>query len=405
MLKTILSTFFTRFFIALSNLVLAVILSNYLGASGRGEQSLIITLISFIIIITSLIGTSALSYLIPRYPFSALLSLSYLWVSVIILVCFLILPFLDLVPSIYTADICILSFLLSLLNIHITVLIAHQKINAVNFLNFFQSLMIILALMTAFTLFNKKSISSYIIALYTGYGITLTISIFFVRGFFRNFRLESLSTWIEVLKKLFILGTFNQVAVFTQLLSFRLSYYILNFYYGKEAVGIYSNAVAVAESIWLIGRSIGTVQHSRIVNSHDAGFSLNLTSRLNRINLVLSLAMIIILVWIPGSWYVFLFGNEFININFIIQTLSPGIVFFGVALILGYYFSSTGKHFVNAIASSTGLIITIILGMVLIPAHGNSGAGITASLSYASTALVVILFYIREKRKYHLLPK
>lgn len=399
MLRTIISTFFTRSFTAISNLILAVLLSHYLGASGRGEQSLVITLISFIIIITSLIGTSTLSYLIPRYPFSALLSLSYLWVSVAILVCFLVLPLLGLVPAVYTADICILSFLLSLLNIHITVLIAHQKINAANFLNFLQSFVIILVLVVFFTFYHKKSIGSYITALYTGYGITLAISIFLVKGYFRNFRLESLRTWIEVLKKLFMLGTYNQVAVFTQLLSFRLSYYILNFSHGNEAVGIYSNAVAVAESVWLIGRSIGTVQHSRIVNSHDNNFSLKLTSQLNRINLILSLALIFILVCIPDSWYIFLFGNEFININLIIRTLSPGIVFFGIALVLGYYFSSTGKHFVNAIASTTGLIITIILGMLLIPAYGSSGAGITASISYAATAFVVILFYTREKKK------
>jgi O-antigen/teichoic acid export membrane protein len=237
-------------------------------------------------------------------------------------------------------------------------------------------------------------------ALYAGYGMTFLVSTALVKEFFRNVGMETLRTWIEVLKKLFILGTFNQVAVFTQLLSFRLSYYILNSYFGKDDVGIYSNAVSIAESIWLIGRSIGTVQHSRIVNSHDNVFSLHLTSRLNRINLAISVVLIMVLAVIPESWYVFLFGKEFLNINHIIWTLSAGIVFFGVALVLGYYFSSTGKHFVNAIASSAGLIVTIILGLLLIPAYGIYGAGITASISYGVTACVVILFYIRESKKY-----
>jgi O-antigen/teichoic acid export membrane protein len=94
-----------------------------------------------------------------------------------------------------------------------------------------------------------------------------------------------------------------------------------------------------------------------------------------------------------------LFGDEFTNINHIIWTLGPGIAFFGIALILGYYFSSTGKHFVNAIASFAGLIITVTLGFSIIPSMGSFGAGITASVSYGVTALVVVFFFIREKRQ------
>jgi O-antigen/teichoic acid export membrane protein len=73
-------------------------------------------------------------------------------------------------------------------------------------------------------------------------------------------------------------------------------------------------------------------------------------------------------------------------------------------LILGYYFSSTGKHHINALASTAGLIVTIILGFILIPAWSYYGAGITASISYAVTALVIVIFYARE-RKIHSLNK
>jgi len=51
---------------------------------------------------------------------------------------------------------------------------------------------------------------------------------------------------------------------------------MLNAYIGKEEVGIYANAVSIAESVWLFGRSVGTVQHARIVNSHDTNYSSHL---------------------------------------------------------------------------------------------------------------------------------
>jgi O-antigen/teichoic acid export membrane protein len=398
MFKNIVSTFFTRFFIAFSNLIIAVLLSNFIGAAGRGEQSLIITLITIIIIITSVIGASSIAYLLPRFRFMALIIPSYIWVSLVIFACFFVIPLLGLVPEEYNTDICLLSLLLAIQNINSAVLISKQRINAANWVGFFQSFVIILVLLVYFLLLDNRSIHAYLIALYAGYGSSLLLSFFLIIGYFEKVSRDSLSGITTAFKKLVVLGVFNQIAVFTQLLSFRLSYYILDGYFGKETVGIYSNAVSIAESIWLVGRSIGTVQHSKIVNNHDISSSLNLTSRMNKLNLIFSVILLLVVSCIPSAWYVWIFGDEFTHINRIIWTLGPGILFFGVVMILGYYFSSTGKQFVNAIASASGLVFTVIVGFILIPRWGSYGAGITASISYGITALVVVYYYLREKK-------
>jgi O-antigen/teichoic acid export membrane protein len=399
MFRNIVITFFTRFFIAISNLVIAVLLSNYLGATGRGEQSLIITSVSLIIVITSLIGTSSISYFLPRYPFSLLIIPSYLWVLFIILICLAVLPFLSVVPKQYTSDVCFLSLLLSITNINFTVLIGHQKINSANILNFVQTFVTILVLILFFTVIRNISVDAYLKSLYAGYGAALVVSFFFIRPYITGFQRQSLDAWKDVVKKLATFGFYNQMAAFIQILNLRLSYYILNSYFGKDDVGIYSNAVSIAESIWLISRSIATVQHARIVNSSDNAWSISLTSRLNKYNLTVSLALLVILVSIPGSWYQFLFGDEFRDINRIIWTLSPGIISFGIFLILGYYFSSTGRPHVNTIANLAGIAVTLVTGFTLIPAYNSFGAGFTASLSYSAMALVVVLYYFREKKK------
>ncbi|HEX2395473.1 MAG TPA: polysaccharide biosynthesis C-terminal domain-containing protein [Bacteroidales bacterium] len=400
MIRQILSTFFTRFFIAISNLAIAVILSNYTGAAGRGEQSLIITLITFIIIITSVIGSSSISYLLPRHSFYSLIIPSYLWIAAIIALCFILLPFLNLVDEAFTVDICILSFILAIVNVNTAVLVSRQRINSANQVGFVQSVMIVAWLLISFLVIGNKSVSGYVNALYIGYGSSLLLSFAYIGSYFRGIKKESLSTFIEAGKRLTVLGFFNQIAVFTQLLSFRLSYYLLNAYYGNEQVGIYANAVSIAESVWLIGRSIATVQHSRIVNSEDALYSLKLTSRINRINIIITVVIIIIMAFVPDRFYTILFGDEFTGINRIIRIIAPGIVFFGIALILGNYFSSTGKHFVNAIASTAGLFITLLLGFLLIPQYETSGAGITATVSYGITALIAYYFYRRELKKH-----
>jgi O-antigen/teichoic acid export membrane protein len=109
--------------------------------------------------------------------------------------------------------------------------------------------------------------------------------------------------------------------------------------------------------------------------------------------------LLVILVAITGSWYQLLFGHEFRDINRIIWTLSPGILFFGIFLILGYYFSSTGRPHVNTVANLAGIVITLVMGFTLIPSYSSIGAGFTASLSYGAMALVVVIYYFREKGK------
>jgi O-antigen/teichoic acid export membrane protein len=400
MFKKVLTTFLTRMAISFSGLAVAILLSHYLGAAGRGEQSLLITLISFVIVITSMIGTSSISYLIPRYAFSTLILPAYLWVLIVNLMLLLLLPFFRLVPENYVPHVCALALVLSLSNIHIMVLISHQRINAANFLNLLQGISLLLCLLIGFVFLKSRNIEVYIISLYISYGITLLVSMAMTLPYFRGFTLPlSAVVWIESVKKLATLGFFNQVAVFAQMLSFRLSYYLLNAHFGKEEVGLYSNAVSVAESVWLFSRSMGIVQHSRIIHIKEPLGSVNLTARLNKITLLFSVLITLGVVCVPDAIYRMVFGNDFQHLNQITWTLAPGIVSFCMVLILGYYFSSTGKHYVNAIASLAGLAIALIMNFMLIPSMGSRGAGLASSFSYAVTALITLIFFRAERRK------
>ena len=79
MLKKIIQTFGIRAFSAFVNLLIAVVLSRYLGPDGKGNQNIIITTISIILIFANLVGGATLVYLVPRYKAYLLLIPSYAW--------------------------------------------------------------------------------------------------------------------------------------------------------------------------------------------------------------------------------------------------------------------------------------------------------------------------------------
>jgi O-antigen/teichoic acid export membrane protein len=275
-------------------------------------------------------------------------------------------------------------------------LIGKEKIKAANLVSLLQPMIIICSLLASFLLFDERTISAYIRALYIAYGGSLLVSMFYMQKTFGPISRHQLPEYFTVMRELFRLGYMNQLAHITQMLSFRLSYYFLEIYHGEASVGIYSNGIQIMESIWLISKSISLVQYARIANTDDKAYSQLLSVRLLKVSFVFSLLCILPLILLPESFYLWLFGQGFVGVKEVIYILAPGVLIYNISLILGHYFSGTGKYYVNTIASTAGLAVSLLLFILLIPQYVETGAGVAASISYAVTSLVVLIFFIRE---------
>ena len=67
--------------------------------------------------------------------------------------------------------------------------------------------------------------------------------------------------------------------------------------------------------------------------------------------------------------------------------MSFGIIAVAVNSMLSHFFSGTGRPYINTIGSVIGLVLTLSLGLILIPSYGIYGAAITASLSYLASLI------------------
>jgi O-antigen/teichoic acid export membrane protein len=221
------------------------------------------------------------------------------------------------------------------------------------------------------------------------------------------FKFHKPTAYYLVVKELLRFGVLNQLAHVFQIVSFRMSFYWLEGLYSTSEVGVYSNGTSLAESIWLVGRSINLVQYARIANTDDKQYARQLTVLLTKATIVISLLLLGVLVILPPAFFVFIFGEGFGEVTYVIRSLAPGILFFNVALIVEHYFSGTGKYYINTIASLIGLIFAIVFFSILIPMYGITGAGAATSISYLVTAVVVMLYFVNESKMkwWGLLPK
>jgi len=181
-----------------------------------------------------------------------------------------------------------------------------------------------------------------------------------------------------------------------QLFNYRLSYYIIEKYFDRATLGVFSIGVQISESVWIISKSIAMVQYARIANSTDEAYAHRLTSDFIKITGLITVAILAVLLVLPAQFFVLIFKAGFSNVTEVILSLSPGILAVALSLMLSHYFSGSGKPWHNTISSGIGLVFTVGLGFTLIPVYGISGAGLTASAAYMAGMLYQLFIFIRR---------
>ncbi|MBO4489659.1 MAG: polysaccharide biosynthesis C-terminal domain-containing protein [Bacteroidales bacterium] len=399
MFNKILNTFGTRIAAAILNFLIAVVISQTLGDVGKGVQSLMLTTITFILIFAEIVCGESVVFLASRHSFSKIAIPSFLWallISVLMGAGLLLFP--QELGSDIVVHVAILSFLASASAINFRFLVGKEEIKKANYNTLLQPVLIILTVLVYYVALKKEDIYGYIIALYLAYGCTFLLGVWMLRDEYRQLRLFQLREYREVLADLFKYGFLNQTGHFVQFFNLRLSYYLLYAYMDEGRVGVYSNAVSLAEAIWIVSNSIALVQYARIANANDRAYSQKLTLELGKICLLVSACAVVVLALLPAAVYQFVFGPEFGEMAGVIRILAPGVLLYCIFLILGHYYSGIGRYQMNTFAALCGLVATCVLGFTLIPRFDIRGAALTASVAYAVNALFLFVFFLREAR-------
>ena len=397
MFKKILNTFGTKILAAALNLLIAIIISQTLGDTGSGTQSLMLTSITFILIFSEIVCGASIVYLAPRHSFKKILVASVVWSGLIALVMgFCIRLFYPGLESNLTIHVAVLSFISSLSNIHFRLLVGKEEIQKANYNTLLQPVLLTLTLVVYYIILKRTDIYGYIIGLYAAYFGTFLLGVWMLRKDYAQLTHDKNREYGPVLKDLFKYGFLNQTGHFVQFFNLRLSYYLLDSYIGRGQVGVFSRSVSLAEAIWIISNSIALVQYARIANADDRAYAQKLTLDLSKICLVISAVAVIVLALLPSQVYTFVFGPEFGEMAGIIRILAPGVLFYCIFLILGHYYSGIGRYQMNTFAALCGLAATCVLGFTLIPRYDVTGAAITSAVSYTMNAVFLFVFFLKE---------
>lgn len=391
MISKLISTTAARLLIALGNLAILIIATRYIGAAGIGTVSLLILGISINQMVSSFVGGSVLVYLVPRHALLPLLLPSGIWAIFVSFTGSLLLKLFGLVPAELFVHLIGLSLLQAGLTISQNVLLGKEKVLHFNAIALLQTITMLLTILTLMAGWHHHTVMAYVTGLYASFSLAMLSSSLLMLRYVKKAKL------IEpgLIRQLFRFGGYLQSASLMQLFNYRLSYYIIEKTFNRATLGLFSIGVQVAESLWIVSRSIAMVQYSRISNSSDAVANSKLTIDFIKLTAIITLSMLMVLLILPSSFFTFIFSSGFEHVTAVLLSLSPGILAVAISNMFSHYFSGSGQPWHNTISSGIGLVFTVILGFSLIPVMGVTGAGLTASVAYLSGMLYQIVVFKR----------
>ncbi len=359
MLKKILGTFGTRIFCALLSFALVILNARCFGREGVGCIGLFVLGISILQILTSFVGGPSLVYLFPRHDRFQLIFLS-VTTSTLVNVCgsaFLL--FFNKVPQEYASALYVASVCFSLYYVNTMILLSTERIRLYNLLAVLQVGLLALLLLFQLFVLKRQGTRCYTDAYALTFLLMAILSFCLVGKEFRwgHFRGMGL-----LLKKMLSYGFVIQVANLSQLFNYRLSYYVVDGCLGRSALGLFETGNKLSESVWLLPKSVSTVQYARISNAgDDRAYARKVTLAFFKVTLLCSLLLSLCLLCIPAAWIAAVFGCAFAAVKPLMYVLAAGIVIFSGNIILSHYFSGLGNYKVNTVASLIGLAVTVAL--------------------------------------------
>jgi len=391
-IQNIFKTFVSKVLILLINFAVLTLTTNYFGLEGRGLISIILADMAIIVIFNNILAGNSVVYFMSKVGLSRLILPAVIWIILSTTIGAFVFSVLHTQQSYFI--LLPITLITSFLALNLLIFIGKEKIQLFNVFSLLPPFLLLIFSLGFIYLFKNRTVNGYLFSYFLAQAVVFVISLILIRPYLVK---QEILISKDIVKKAFSYGWKNELSYFIQFLNYRLSYFFILYYQDITSVGLFSVAIVVSESIWLMAKSITTVQYSKIVNLDNPNGAIELTKKSAKLSLYTTLAMLIVLAIIPSGVFGFVFGKDFSAIKQLLFLLMPGILSIAVSNVYGHYFAALNQMRVLIVKSTIGLVFTVVLSVVLIPMWNLKGACIVTSISYLSSSVYLfIAFYKRN---------
>ncbi|MCS6823300.1 MAG: hypothetical protein NZ529_03330 [Cytophagaceae bacterium] len=387
-------TIISRAILLLSNFLMIVYTTRCFGAEGRGVISYVLACVSIINILTNVSGGSTLTYHVPKF------STKELFTYHLFLSGFFALSG-TLVMSIVTngkfwSYIFFISLGYAWVNGVANIFLGKKLYVTYNALVVSLSVLPLIIFSILIAINYTLTLELYFYCMYA------SLAVLSIVGFVLMLKICG---WPEAMldtgkwKKLTMYGIKNELSYLLQFLSYRVSYFFILSKMGYSALGQFSVAIALAESIWVVSRSMSTIHYTDVLHSANMMENRRKTHRQALKGIFLSFLLAVIIFFVPSEWYIFLFGENFSSVKYLLTYILPGVLAIAFTNLHGHYFSAKGDQNILIIKSFIGLAANVVLLSLLIDTFKINAVFIATNVSYTISSVILAYYFYFVDRK------
>jgi O-antigen/teichoic acid export membrane protein len=380
--KTIFLTFLSRAAQAIGSVVLLFLTARWGGAHVRGEISMLLATLTLGSHLASWIGGGTLVYWVNRHSPRKLLVVAMAWSVLVSLLSGILLPLTPYGLAMGASNWSITFLILNTSVVVRSMLVALNRIRTDNLLGLLALGVQLPVLVFLMGYSGQNSLSGFVMAFNSGQLILILAGIF---PLFDAIKQKSNpvneATTPSIFGSLLKTGSWAQLASLSQFFAYRILYYFLSMQNGLDAVGRFSVAVALGESVWLLTRSVSLSQATTISAIENEQEARDLTRMwYKRVGLLSALSIGALLI-VPNTIWIQILGPDYLGIPDLLLFLAPGLWFLSVSNILAHHQAGKGRYSINAYSSLASLT-TLSLGLILIPSTSLESVAALQSLAY-----------------------
>jgi O-antigen/teichoic acid export membrane protein len=181
------------------------------------------------------------------------------------------------------------------------------------------------------------------------------------------------------------------VGTVAERLHFRANTFLLNAVVGVAATGVFSVSLVLAETLWYLPASFGTVLFARAIVGGREGATV--ASAMTRTMLALMIIGAVPLWLLAPAMVEIVYGSAFAAAGVALQIMLPGVLAYSVVMVLENPIIAWGAPGRLTAVLVVGLIVNLAANLVLIPQFGMNGAALASTISYSVTAALVLVLY------------
>jgi len=176
--------------------------------------------------------------------------------------------------------------------------------------------------------------------------------------------------------------------------NYKLDQWLVGSIAGSRELGLYSIAVAWAESLYYLATAVASVQRPALVRSLRAVAGRQ-AARALRATVIATVPVAAGIIAAAPFLCVTVFGEEFRESIQPLRLLTAGA--FGVIALklLGNALTAQGDPLLETTAIAVAFVVTVVLDIVLIPPYGATGAALASSLAYTAGGVTVAAIFMR----------